>query len=79
MIARSCSGSVIVSQETTESLPAFELARSLSHFGAWHHNPIVQPLVIAFLVVMLEELENRTLGVQIGFIRLKRTPKRIEA
>ncbi len=59
MIARSCSGPVIVSQETAKSLPALELARHLPHFGTRHQDPIVQPLVIACLVVMLEELKDR--------------------
>lgn len=50
---------MVVAQETAQSLPTCDLARLLSHFLARYQNPITQSLVIAFLVVMLQELGNR--------------------
>ena len=59
IIARSSSGPVIVSQQPPKSLPALDLPRRLSHLGTRHQNSIVQPLVIALLVVVLQEQRDR--------------------
>ena len=59
MIARSCSVAVVVSQQTTKSLPALDLAGATAHFLAGLKNPGVQSLMIAFRVVVFQKQGHR--------------------
>lgn len=59
MMARSCSGAVIVSQEAANPFPALDLALRLAHFLTWLYQLIPQSLVVSFGMIVFQELSDR--------------------
>ena len=50
---------IVIPQQSTQPLPAWNLTTGTPDFLAWHENPNAHSMVIAFCVVMFEELDDR--------------------
>jgi len=46
---------MVIPQRAAESLTAFDLASSAAHFVAWFDDPIAEPLMISFSMIMGNE------------------------
>ena len=49
------SAAEVIPQHAAESLTACDVTDGAAHFGAWFDDPVVEPLMVSFRVIMGDE------------------------